>query len=162
MNLYLVRHATAMSEFEDPLRGLSDEGMAEIEAVAAVVASSGAKPTRILQSGKKRAFETARVLARHLRFETEVEEAEGLEPMDLTEPWLDRIDSLDEDLMLVGHMPYMGKLAALLLTGNKERDFIDFVTATVLCLKRGGRGAWYIGWMVTPESCTIVAPADKV
>ncbi len=162
MNLYLVRHATAMSEFDDPLRGLSEEGNADIEAVAKIVASAGAAPARICQSGKKRARETAQVLAKHLRFEGVIEEAEGLDPMDLTDTWLDRVDSIDEDLMLVGHMPYMGKFAALLLTGNKERDFVDFTTATVLCLKRGGRGAWYIGWMVTPESCAAVVPVDKV
>ncbi len=156
MNLYLVRHATAVSELEDPMRGLSAEGIADIEAVAAMVARSGASPVRILQSGKKRASETAEILAKHLGFEGAVEEAEGLDPMDLTDTWLDHVDSSDEDLMLVGHMPYMGKFAALLTTGNKERDFLEFTTATVLCLKRGGRGAWYIGWMVTPENCSAV------
>jgi phosphohistidine phosphatase len=76
--------------------------------------------------------------------------------MDLTDTWLEHVDASDDDLMLVGHMPYMGKLAAQLTTGNKERDFLEFTTATVLCLKRGGRGAWYIGWMVTPENCSLV------
>ncbi len=157
MNLYLVRHATALSEFDDPLRGLSAEGLADIETVAGIVAGSGAKPKRIVQSGKKRAAETAEVLARHLRFTGTIELGDGLEPMDIADTWLDRIDSLNEDLMLVGHLPYMGKLASLLLTGNKERHFIEFATATVLCLKRGGRGAWYIGWMLTPENNQAVA-----
>jgi phosphohistidine phosphatase len=156
MNLYLVRHATAKSEFEDPLRGLSGEGRADIEAVAEIVARSGAAPARILQSGKKRASETAEVLARHIGFDGAVEVVEGLDPMDLTDTWLEHVDASDEDLMLVGHMPYMGKLAAQLTTGNKERDFLEFKTATVLCLKRGGRGAWYIGWMVTPENCSLM------
>ena len=53
--------------------------------------------------------------------------------------------------MLVGHLPYMSKLASLLLCGDETKPVIAFQTGGVLCLQRAGRDAWSVRWMVTPN-----------
>jgi phosphohistidine phosphatase len=52
--------------------------------------------------------------------------------------------------MLVGHLPHLSRLAALLLAGDPERETVAFRNAGVVCLEgQGGRFA--VRWILTPE-----------
>jgi hypothetical protein len=62
MRLYLVQHGDALPEQVDPERPLSAKGRRDVEAVARVLASAGARAVRVAHSGKLRAQQTAEVL----------------------------------------------------------------------------------------------------
>ncbi len=151
MFLYLVQHAEAKPEEEDPARDLTDKGRLEIENVAHHLKRLNVQVRQIFHSGKTRAETTAKVLAWHLKPPAGVSEASGLAPLDDPEVWADRVAPLDEDILAVGHLPHLGKLAALLMTGDKERSVVNFRMGGVVRLKRLAAGQWAVDWMVLPE-----------
>jgi len=152
MTLYLVRHGQALPKYEDPQRPLSDQGQADIRKVATFLGERGTvQVSRILHSGKLRARQTAEALAERLKATGSVSETDGLAPLDDPTVWAGRLAKLDEDLILVGHLPHMGKLAALLLTDNAEQPVIRFQMGGVVCLERDEEDRWSLRWMVVPQ-----------
>jgi phosphohistidine phosphatase len=151
MHLYLVQHAEARPKAEDPQRPLSEKGLADIRKVAAFIKDK-ARPVRILHSGKLRARQTAEILAASLQPAGGLHTAENLHPLDDPSPWAENLNTTDENLMLVGHLPYMSRLAARLLIGNPERTVVRFQMGGVVCLGReGATDVWSLDWMVVPE-----------
>ncbi len=147
MVIYLVQHAEAKSREEDAERGLSEKGFQDIQRVATFLQDRiGAD--RILYSTKKRARQTAEILADTLNIEY-VEEAPDLDPMADPGVWSAHLASMTEDVMLVGHLPHMERLASLLLAGNPEQSVVLYKPGTVLCLERG-EGGWHVKWMLPP------------
>ncbi len=151
MLLYLVQHAEAKSEKEDPARGLSEKGIQNITKVAHCVSKFDLKVSQIFHSGKARAMQTARVLADSLKMEKDLIEADGLAPMDDPKLWFDRLAGMNEDMMLVGHLPHLNKFSSLLLCGNQDANIVDFKMGGIVCLDRLDNGNWWVEWMITPE-----------
>jgi phosphohistidine phosphatase len=151
MFLYLVQHAEAKPKEEDPARDLTDKGRLEIENVAHHLKRLEVQVRQIFHSGKTRAQTTAQILAWHLKPPAGVSEAPGLAPLDDPEIWADRIAPLEEDILAVGHLPHLGRLAALLMTGDKERSVVNFRMGGVVRLKRMSAVQWAVDWMVLPE-----------
>jgi phosphohistidine phosphatase len=151
MFLYLVQHAEAKREEEDPARDLTARGCIDIEDVAHQLKRLNVQVSRIFHSGKTRAKSTATVLASHIRPRAGISEAPGLAPLDDPEIWADRIATMDEDILLVGHLPHLARLAALLLSGDKERTVINFQMGGVVRLRRMEPAQWAIDWMIVPE-----------
>ena len=147
MKLYLVQHAEAKPEQEDPRRPLTEKGEADAKRLADFLKKL-VRADRILHSGKLRAVQTAQVLAEELK-PPEVSVGSGLNPLDDSSAWVERLASMDEDLMLVGHMPHLEKLASRLLCGD-ERLKLGFEPGSAVCLERDASGAWALGWMVKP------------
>ncbi len=52
--------------------------------------------------------------------------------------------------MLVGHLPHLSRLAALLLAEGPEREIIAFRNAGVVCLERQ-ESRFAVRWILTPE-----------
>jgi phosphohistidine phosphatase len=150
MLLYLVQHGEAKSDAEDPSRPLSKKGLKDVQKVAHFLAASEVKVARIHHSGKKRALETAEILATSINPGREVNEAGGLKPLDDPRIWYDRILKTEEDTMLVGHLPYMSRLASRLLTGGAEKGLVNFKEGGVVCLSYED-GKWAVEWMVIPD-----------
>ncbi len=144
----MVQHAEAKPEEEDPSRPLSKKGEEEAVKVARFLGKF-VRVSKILHSGKLRALQTAKILAEELLPE-EVREAPGLTPLDDPLPWVEKLKGTEEDLMLVGHMPHLGKLASLLLSGEEEKVKLGFKPGTVACLEREGE-KWVLKWMLPPE-----------
>ncbi len=157
MHLYLVQHADALTDDIDPARPLSERGRADIERVATLLNGRLAGLSQILHSGKTRARQTAEILARTTGAGVAIEQAHGLNPLDEPEPFTRRIDKSDESLMLVGHLPFMARLASLLLTRDPTAEIVVFQPGTVLCLEGEG-GTWRVAWMLRPE---LLAPDAK-
>jgi phosphohistidine phosphatase len=151
MLLYLVQHAEAKSEAEDPKRDLTEKGKLDIEAVAHHLKRLHVQVSQILHSGKTRAQSTAAILGNHLQPSAGVSEAPGLAPLDDPEIWADRIAKMDEDIMLVGHLPHLGRLAALLMSGDKERTVINFQMGGAVRLRHMGSDQWALDWMIVPD-----------
>ncbi|MEW6110013.1 MAG: phosphohistidine phosphatase SixA [Nitrospirota bacterium] len=151
MLLYLVQHAEAVKEEEDPARPLSEKGIQDIRKVASYISGFDLMIARILHSNKLRAKQTAEALAEHLKPSSGVSETDGLAPMDNTRTWTDRLKYISENVMLVGHLPHLGNLASMLLCRDPETGIVDFKMAGVVCLKRDEKGSWSLQWMITPE-----------
>ena len=147
MEIYLVQHGEAKSEEEDPERSLTNKGKEEVGHVAAHTAKLVNIHT-IKHSPKLRAKQTADIFATHNPHASSVQE-DGLKPLD--DPGIAKkmIESQNENLMLVGHLPHMNKLASLLLTGNAEADVISFRMGAVVCLEKHEK--WRVKWIFTPE-----------
>jgi phosphohistidine phosphatase len=108
------------------------------------------KVSHILHSGKRRAEQTAEILAEEL-LPGSVTATDGLNPLDDPAIWNGRLAETNEDLMLVGHLPHLGKLAAQLVTGDAEQNPVAFRMGGIACLERQEDGNWVVGWMVVPE-----------
>jgi phosphohistidine phosphatase len=150
MFLYLVQHGEAKSEEEDPRRDLTEKGRLEIENVAHHLKRLKVQVRQILHSGKTRAQSTAHILAAHLRPPAGVSEAPGLAPLDDPEIWAGRVEKIERDILLVGHLPHLARLAARLITGDKERKVINFQMGGVLRLSQMEASQWAVDWMVVP------------
>src|SRR6266702_736262 len=112
VHLYLVQHGQAKAEADDPERPLTDQGVADVEGVARhAVNHLGVRPARVAHSAKTRARQTAEIWARLL--DADIAPSDGLAPNDDPATWAARLDSEVDDLMVVGHLPHLGRLAAL-------------------------------------------------
>ena len=63
MRLYLVQHGEAKSEAEDPERSLTKRGEEETGKVSVAAKRLSIRPSKIHHSGKKRAEQTAGIIA---------------------------------------------------------------------------------------------------
>lgn len=149
MFLYLVQHAKAKSEEEDPKRPLSDEGYRDIEKTALFLRRLHHDIEIILHSGKLRAKQTAEVLAEALKIK-DCTVTENISPLDEPEIINQRIINANKSLMIVGHLPHLGKLASLLLCGDKNKKIISFQMGGVVCLQKY-EDFWSLKWMITPD-----------
>jgi phosphohistidine phosphatase len=150
MDFFLVRHGEAEPEHLDRRRPLTSDGRRGVEKIARAAAARRLKIVEILHSDKLRAKETAEILARFLSPARGVREISGLSPED--DPLLAKaeLEAAEESLMLVGHLPHVSRLAAMLLVGDSEKTIVDFAPATMVCLVRA-QGTWSLGWTLSPE-----------
>jgi phosphohistidine phosphatase len=53
--------------------------------------------------------------------------------------------------MIVGHLPFLGKLVGLLVTGSDNNEIVEFRFGSVVGLERRDDKKWKVAWMVTPS-----------
>ncbi|MCG6972939.1 MAG: phosphohistidine phosphatase SixA [Desulfobacterales bacterium] len=151
MALYLVQHGKSLPKDQDPQKGLSQEGIAETERIAQVAKGYGIHVSTITHSGKTRARQTAEILEAALKPSGGIHERSGLNPMDDVSVVADSIDST-EDGMLVGHLPFMERLTAHLITGSFEKPVFKFQNSGIVCLdKDPAAQCWMIKWTLMPR-----------
>jgi phosphohistidine phosphatase len=150
MFLYLVQHAEAKRAEEDPARDLTAQGAQDITRVAKYVGKVPVAVSRILHSGKTRALRTAEILAASLQPPGEVSSTDGLAPLDDPEVWAARVAGLAEDVMLVGHLPHLARLAARLTCGDQDKTVVNFKMGGMVCLSRLEENQWAVEWMLIP------------
>ncbi len=151
MRLYLARHGEAVSKQEHEGRPLSAQGREDVARVAGFLGLfERPRPARILHSGKMRAEQTAAMFAEAWRLPAPHRE-EGLTPGDDPALWEARLrEWTGGDLMLVGHLPHLERLAARLLCPVESAPFLTLETAGVACLEGGG-GDWRLIWLMMPR-----------
>jgi len=151
MSLYLVQHGKAFPEEIDPSRPLTEEGKEEVERIACFAARSSLFVSQILHSGKLRAKQTAELLAKHLNPPLGLTEKKGLGPNDDVRK-LSIIREVTQNIMIVGHLPFLGKLVSYLILDNPDKEIIQFQNGGIVCLDiNPNSGSWYIKWVITPE-----------
>jgi len=154
MRLYLVQHAKAASKEVDSQRPLTDEGRRDVQKVAAFIKPLNLGVDFLWHSGKTRAAQTAEALAEVVRVGTEAAAHDGLAPNDDVVAIRDELASSRHDVMIVGHLPFLSKLASLLLAGDETAGTVAFQQGGVVCLEQGAEDEWQINWMVIPELLT--------
>jgi phosphohistidine phosphatase len=151
MKLYLVQHAKAVSKDMDPERPLTEEGRRDIQKIAAFIKPLNLSVEYLWHSTKKRAIETAEILAEVVKINKEKMARDGLSPNDDVKAVRDKIISDPQDVMIVGHMPFVAKLASLLLTGREFSGSVAFQQGGIVTLSSFEPNQWQIDWMVIPE-----------
>jgi phosphohistidine phosphatase len=120
VQLYLVRHAEAASGDPDELRPLTPEGREAARELGQRLAAAGVRPHAVLTSPLLRARETAAELARPAGLEAEPDDrlAPGASAAEVRAAAGER----GQIVVVVGHQPDCGKIAAA-LTGGAEPAF---------------------------------------
>jgi phosphohistidine phosphatase SixA len=157
--LYLVRHGKARPKEEDAERPLSAAGSETVRRVAAFLGGCGLSLGGIHHSTKLRARQTAEILAAGAGMTAPITEVPNLEPLAEVEELATSLSHGTTDLMIVGHLPHLDRLASRLVTGDAEREGFSFPECGVLCLRRlparesAERAArWTVCWMLDPDT----------
>jgi phosphohistidine phosphatase len=155
MRLYLVQHGEAVNGTTDAEKVLSPKGLRDARALAAACARHRVEAAEVIHSGKARAGETAGLLAEAL--DLPVRSTAGLDPLDPVRPIADACASM-RSTVVVGHLPFLERLAALLLAGREDPPVLAFQRGGMACLERRGApgpdapfGAWCILWTAYPD-----------
>jgi phosphohistidine phosphatase len=120
MRLYLVRHADAAPGEPDELRSLTPEGRRQAQELAERLQADGVEPDAIISSPLLRARETADALAGTTG--AEVHADDRLAPGATEEDVRTAVAGRGETVVVVGHQPDCGRIAAA-LTGGEEPRF---------------------------------------
>lgn len=150
MRLYLVQHGEALSKDIDPERPLSDTGQAAVVRLAAFL-KGRIRVSAVVHSGKTRARQTAELLAAVLAPGLPVEAVSGIQPNDAVEPFMQQITTAGKDTLVVGHLPFMAKLVARLVTGSEATAIAAYQPGSMVCLATENGIGWQIQWMIRPE-----------
>ncbi len=151
MALFLAQHGKSQPKDLDPEQGLSAAGILDVEQVATTGREQGLRVARIIHSGKKRARQTAEIFAKALEPAGGVQEQEGLKPLDDPAAFAATLTDTD-DLLVVGHLPFMEKLVAYLVTGSMEPLVLKCINGGIVCLDRDPAGDhWLIKWTIVPR-----------
>jgi len=147
--IYLMRHADAVSEEENPARPLSAKGREQVERVCvALRAGPGFTPSEVWHSPLSRARETAELLVQGLGLSAPLVPTSGLRPNDDPGKIAALLESHDGELAVVGHEPHLGVLSSMMARGPECGGvYYSFPKAGVLALSREGKH-WRAGWLV--------------
>ncbi len=132
MNLYIIRHAIAVDEYEDDSqRPLTDKGKKKMRQIAKGLRALGVDFDLVLSSPYLRAKETAEILADVFKVKADVVFSDNLVPSG--DPDL-LISEMNEkynahSVALIGHEPQLTALVGLLVSENAIVD---------MSLKKGG------------------------
>jgi len=151
MNLYLVRHAKARKGGKDHLRPLTGRGMREMRAIAMFLRPLRLPIQAIWHSDRVRAIRSARILARAIAFRGRIIERDDVGPDDSIAPLIRQIKKNRGDLMIVGHLPHLGKLAAKILGQRSFEEMVNFSTSSVVSLSSEDGRKWEMQWMLSPK-----------
>ena len=145
VKLYLVQHGEAVAKDIDSDRPLTTRGRRDVTNLRHFFANAGITVSWILHSGKTRAVQTAEILAESLSTPVWPEKITVIDPLDSAPAFVSTVTQWTTDTMLVGHLPFLGKLVSALLTGNENAFVVSFVPGSVVCLERAEDGGWTVG-----------------
>jgi phosphohistidine phosphatase len=153
MDVYLMQHGEAAAEADDPARPLTDAGRAAVTAVTARGQAAGVRVERTLHSGKLRAEQTAQILAAALG-DGSAEARDGLAPNDRIAPIVEQLSELADDssVAVVGHLPFLGRLASALVADDEDAQVISFQMGGLIKLvPKADRAGYAVAWVLAPE-----------
>lgn len=151
MRLYLIQHGNPVSKEKDPDRPLSEQGTQDVKKTAEFLGKRGISVEEVVHSGKTRARQTAEFMTAGINPDAEILKKDGLAPMDAPEILAEYLKDREKDLMIVGHLPHLSKLASLLVSGMDTVPVVSFQQGGVVCLEREKEGGWTVHWMLVPE-----------
>ena len=167
MDLYILRHGIAVEPGTpgyktDADRPLIPKGRRQLGQIAAAMHNLGLDFGLILSSPFLRARQTAEIVAKSLKLKKYLAFSEALTPDGDPRVLIRQLNELKpvpENILLVGHEPYLSQLAALLISGE------DMAAVE---LKKGGLGKLEadslrpgrcarLAWLLTPKQMKLMA-----
>jgi phosphohistidine phosphatase len=80
-----------------------------------------------------------------------IREVSGIKPLDDVTAYAANIDPA-EDIMLVGHLPFMQRMTAFLITESIDKPVLKFQNSGIVCLDKDPETqAWVILWALMPK-----------
>lgn len=142
--IILARHGESTSTVDNPERPLAITGRQHAEQMASWLDGCGYCVEEILHSSKLRARQTAKIFGSRLGLHAaHVREMAGLKPHDDPAQAAEAIESDRRSILIVSHLPFLNRLASLLLVGDPNRLQFQFSDAGTLILARV-RDGWRI------------------
>lgn len=142
MKIYLVRHGAAEGAEVNPDRPLTKNGEKQVVVLAKKIKSKHFAIDEIIHSGVLRAEQTALILQKELGLNHDLSKGEDLLPGSDPKVWFDQLHQSKKNIMLVGHMPFMGILAEMLI---KNQMALGFSTASMIAF-RFEEGEFHLDW----------------
>jgi phosphohistidine phosphatase len=151
MQLILVQHGEAVAAEEDPNRPLTPLGRGDVERLGAFFTEHRIRVPRIVHSGKRRARDTAEMLAAAMAPPPEIAVIERMSPKD-SPVWLaEAVAEWNEDTLIVSHQPFLTRFVARLVLSAEDPHVVEFTPGTALCVcRRAVSRAWVIDWLIPP------------
>ena len=162
MDLYLVRHAIAEDRDperfpDDSKRPLTEQGKARVRKAARGVTKILPGVELVLASGHVRAWDTAVLIHEEAGWPEPVEcpELEAERSPAAVLPVLER-EAGRTSVALVGHEPFLSRLASLIVCGDESVLLVDFKKGGIMALEvESGRGV--LRWKATPKILRALA-----
>jgi len=150
--VFLVQHAEARKKEEDPERHITEKGKEETTKIARFFTENiGISIDKIIHSTKTRARETAEILAQYIKPRKGSQEEADLEPLADPKIWAKKLGEIEENIMIVGHLPHLSKLTSILLCGDPDVEIVRFRYSNIVCLERTEEGKWILNWIIRPD-----------
>jgi phosphohistidine phosphatase len=158
LDLYLVRHAIADSRDQarwpdDSERPLTEKGSARFRRAACGLHRIVPEVEVVLSSPYTRAWQTAEILQQEAGWPAP-ERCPALEPARLPAGALEVLGAERSSAALVGHEPYLSRLASLLLSEKEYAARIDLKKGGVIrldCVNGPRPGGAVLRWSATPR-----------
>ena len=167
MNLYILRHGIAVEPgtpgYEnDADRPLTPEGERKLLQIAEAMEELDLAFDLILSSPYRRARETAEIVAEALKLRKKLEFSDSLTPGGSTKKlveYLSRLQPQPDQVLLVGHEPYLSGLVSLLVAGNPGFSVVfkkgGLCKLTAESLIQGRCAA--LEWLLTPKQMALMS-----
>ena len=164
MNLFVLRHGLAVEPetrgYDDASRPLTSEGKSKLKAIATAMLKLDLKFDLILSSPYTRARETAEIVAQRLDLCDKLELTGSLQPNGDFRSLINLVGKRApvENLLLVGHEPYLSELITLLVFGESESVVVMKKTGlaklAITSLKMGRCAL--LEWLMTPKQLVLI------
>jgi phosphohistidine phosphatase len=166
MNLYLLRHGLAVEPgtpgYNDSERPLIPKGRRKLEKIGDAMAAMKLEFDLVLSSPYLRARQTAEIVVGALKLHKVPEFSECLTPSGSIHKLVEVLTHrkpAPEEVLLVGHEPYLSETIALLVSGETgfgvvmKKGGLCKVSAESLRASRCGR----LEWLLTPKQMALMA-----
>jgi len=167
MNLYILRHGIAVERGDpgfktDADRPLLPKGRRQLGQIAAALRNMDVNFELILSSPFLRARQTAEIVARSFKAKKRLAFSDALTPDGDPKVLIRQLNELapaPENVLLVGHEPYLSRLVALLISGG-ETAGLELKKGGLCKLEaealRSGRCAT-LAWLLTPKQMKLMS-----
>lgn len=152
MKLYCARHGPA-AQLPNAMgeKPLTLQGRQIVLKVGAYLCQRGVRVSQVWHSPKLRAQETAKLLRAAIAPAAPMETCLLLGPQSFPEDLVSLLEELQEDTLLVGHMPCMSELVSILVGSVGEGTPLYFWPGMVVCLEREEKNRWIVRWALSPD-----------
>ena len=165
MNLYILRHGIAVEHgatgYEnDDERPLTSKGERKMRMIAEAMKALEISFDSILSSPLVRARQTAEIVADALKSRKRLALTDALAPQASAKPLIEYLNKQGaaDDVLLVGHEPFLSRLISLLISGDSEASVLlkkgGFCKLSTEHLKHGKCAT--LEWLLTPKQMGMV------
>ena len=167
MKIHVLRHGIAVNRNDldvenDAERPLTPKGKRQLRQVAAAMKKMGLRFDLVLSSPYLRARQTAEIVADSLKLKKQLKFLDALAPDGSLKNLIGQLNEskpAPENVLLVGHEPYLSCLISLLTTGGMDLA-MDFKKGGLCKLEieklSHGRCATLV-WLLTPRQMKMMA-----
>ncbi len=150
MYLFIVQHAPNLPPEEDPEEGLSQAGFLKAEKTAHLLKRFDLSFDTIITSTKKRAMQTAEIIAEEVGYSQQIETTDQLKartPAEDSMRYLKRYEKVSS-LLLVGHLPSILNMLSFLLSDSEVKIAYERAGVCLVEVEKLERKCGTLKWLL--------------